>query len=135
MLPFLIRWFVMAVAVFVAANIVPGVDFHGNYGALAVAALLLGILNALLRPIKIVAGVLTLGILTLLINGFLLWLVGRLVKDFTVTGFWSAVLGALIVSVVSFMLNLLIEPKRRVIIQHHQSSRPQPQRDDNVIDV
>lgn len=136
MVPFLVQWFVTAVAVFVAAHIVPGVDYHGNYAALAAAALLLGILNAVLRTFKLVVGILTLGILTLLVNALLFWFVGWLVKGFTVDGFWSAFFGALIVSVVSFLMNVLIGPRKRAQVHYREMHSAQPpRRDDNVIDV
>jgi putative membrane protein len=139
MLHFLIRWLVTAVAVLAAAHIVSGVDYHGNYAALAITALILGILNAFLRPLLLLVtlplNVLSFGILTLFINAFLFWLAGRLVSEFTVDGFWSAFFGALIVSIVSFFLNSLLVRKGRVEFYHGQSRSPRPPRDDNVIDV
>jgi len=132
---FLIQWFVTAVAVFVAAHLVPGVDYHGNYGALAVVALILGILNALLRTFKLILGILTLGILTLLINALLFWLVGSVVKGFTVDGFWSAFFGALIVSFVSLCLNVLIGPRKKLPVHPVNAPPSRPTRRDDVIDV
>ena len=127
MIAFLIRWFVTAVAVFAAAHIMPGVDYHHNYGALVLTALVLGILNAFVRPLLIFftlpLNILTLGIFILFINAFLFWLAGRIVKEFTVEGFWAAFLGALIVSVVSYFLSALLGKKGPA------------RRDDKVIDV
>lgn len=140
MVAFLIRWLVTTVAVLVAAHIVPGVDYHGNYVALAVTALVLGILNAFLRPLLLILtlplNILTLGILTLFINAFLFWLAGRMVDGFTVERFfWSAVFGALIVSIVSFFLNSIFWRQGRVQFHGGRSSPQPPKRDDNVIDV
>jgi putative membrane protein len=127
----LIRWFINAVALAAAAYLVPivipeGIVVAGEPAWLSVAitALIFGLVNALIRPLlKLVTCpliALTLGLFTLIINGLMLWLaswigqqfgVGFLVKDF-----WSALLGAIIVSVVSFVLSLFFredEPRRR----------------------
>ncbi len=138
MIPFLVRWVVTAVAVLVAAQIVNGVHYD-NYVALAVTALVLGILNAFLRPLLLVLtlplNVLSFGILTLFINALLFWLAGNVVKGFVVERFfWSAFLGALIVSIVSFFLNSLIGRGGRTVFYHRRTTQP-PRRDDKVIDV
>ena len=139
MVSFLIRWLVTAVAVLVAAHIVPGVDYHENWAALAVMALVLGVLNAVLRPILLITtlplNILTLGLLTLVINALLFWLAGWLVSGFTVTGFWAAFFGALIVSIVSFVLNSFLVRKGRVEVYRGNSRVARPRRGDNVIDV
>jgi putative membrane protein len=138
MIPFLIRWFVTAVAVLVAAHFVDGFDYHGNYGALVAMALVLGIFNAFLRPVLLLVtlplNILTFGIFTLVINALFFWAAGKLVEGITVTGFWPAFFGALIVSIVSFVLNSLLGKGGRVKIQRAES-RSAPRRDDNVIDV
>ncbi len=134
MISFLVRWFVTAIAVLVVTHVVPGVHYD-TYETLAVAALVLGIANAFLRPLLLVItlpfNILTFGILTLFINGFLFWLVGKLVEGFVVAGFWAAFFGALIVSVVSFFLNSLIWKQGRVVF--FRSSRAK--KDQDVIDI
>ena len=134
MVSFLVRWFVTAVAVLVVTHVVPGVHYD-TYETLAVAALVLGIANAFLRPLLLVItlpfNILTFGILTLFINGFLFWLVSKLVREFVVEGFWAAFFGALIVSVVSFFLNSLIWKQGRVVF--FRSSRAK--KDQDVIDI
>jgi putative membrane protein len=76
-------------------------------------ALVLGLLNAFLRPILIFltlpVNVLTLGLFTLVVNGLVFYLAASLVKGFYVAGFWSAVVAALVFSIISFFLNLLID--------------------------
>ncbi len=136
---FLIRWLVTAVAVLVAAQIVRGVHYD-NYAALAVTALVLGILNAILRPLLLVLtlplNVLSFGILTLFINALLFWLAGNLVKGFVVERFfWSAFLGALIISIVSFFLNSLLGKGGRAVFYRRRAPPNPPRRNDNVIDV
>jgi putative membrane protein len=106
---FLQRWVINTVAVMVAANIVPGIDYQGSLTALLVAALILGVLNVILRPLLLLLSlplvILTLGLFVWVINALLLYFVGQLMKSFHVADFWSAMWGALVVSVVSLVLN------------------------------
>lgn len=101
---FLIHWLVIALALWVTAYILPGVAFSSTT-ALAVAAIVLGVINALVRPIltllTLPITILTLGLFYLLINGFTFYLATKVVPGFTVSTFWWAVLGALLVSIVS----------------------------------
>jgi len=113
---FLARWFVTAVAVLVASKLVNGIVYV-DYGSLAVAALLLGIINALVRPvllfITLPVNVLTLGLFTLVVNGALFLLVGRVVRGFYVVDFWAGFWGAIVVSVVSFLIGGVIRRSER----------------------
>ena len=106
--PFLQRWVINTVAVMVAANVVPGIRYDTFVG-LVVASLLLGVFNALLRPLLLLLSlplvIVTLGLFTLVINALLLYFVGQLVEPFHVAGFWSAFWGALVISLVSLVLN------------------------------
>ncbi len=114
---FLIRLLVNAAALWVAIEIVPGVEYRGEWLSLLLVALVFGILNALLGPLlKLLTCpllVLTLGFFTLIINAFLLWLTSAVSRSFglgfTVSGFWAAFLGALVVSVVSIVLSLFVK--------------------------
>jgi putative membrane protein len=105
---FLQRWVINTIAVLVAANIIPGIEYD-SLAALLLASLLLGVLNALLRPLLLLLSlplvVFTLGLFTLVINALLLMLVGQLVEAFHVKTFWAAFWGSLIVSFVSILLN------------------------------
>jgi putative membrane protein len=105
---FLQRWLINTIAVLVAANIIPGIE-HDTLPALLVASLLLGVLNALLRPLLLLLSlplvIFTLGLFTLVINALLLMFVGQMVKSFHVETFWAAFWGALIISFVSLVLN------------------------------
>jgi putative membrane protein len=82
-----------------------------------VAALLLGIINALVRPVlffvTLPVNVLTLGLFTLVINGALFLLVGRVVRGFYVADFWAGFWGAIMVSIVSFLVGLVVRPNER----------------------
>jgi putative membrane protein len=121
-MPFLVRLLVNAAALWVATRIVPGVTFDGGPLPMLGVALVFGMLNASLRPLaKILTFpliIVTLGIFALVINGLMLWLTSSLSSTlgfgFHVGGFWAAFWGALVVSVVSLMLSLLIrDPSRR----------------------
>jgi putative membrane protein len=109
MLSFLKRWLITTVAVWLAASIVPGITF--TTPGLFLAALVLGLLNAFVRPVMVVLSlpllIFTLGLFMLVINALLLWSVGALLKDFHVAGFVPAFWGSLIISLTSLLLNAL----------------------------
>ena len=104
---FLIHLVVVAFALWVAANLVPGIGFRSNT-TLVLAAVVLGLVNAIVRPLLFVLTlpitILTLGLFYLVVNGLAFALTAALVPGFTVTSFTSAILGALIVSLVSWVL-------------------------------
>jgi putative membrane protein len=114
----LIRWVIAALALFAAAWLVPGIRVDGGgWVVYAVMAVILGLVNALVRPIlKFLTCpliLLTLGLFVLVINGFTLWLASLIAVNwfgvgFYVDGFWPAFLGALIVSVVTVVLSALV---------------------------
>lgn len=107
---FLIRLLVNALGLWLAAEIVPGIAIQG-VGTLVLAALLMGVVNALVRPVAVVLTlpitVLTLGIFLLVVNAAMFALVAWLLPGFTVSGFLAALLGWLIVSVVSWVANAI----------------------------
>jgi len=108
----LLRWLINALAILAIAYYVPGVVVSGFYAALIVA-LILGIINALLRPILILltlpVNILTLGLFTLIINAFLFWFASTIVKGFSVADFAAAFWGALIMWLVSWLTNWLFK--------------------------
>ena len=107
---FFIRWFVTAVSVFVAAWIVPGIDYT-IFTGLAFASLLLGMINALVRPLLLILCLplilVTMGLFILVLNALLLWFVAGILpgSSFTVSGFWAAFWGGLVISVISWVLS------------------------------
>jgi putative membrane protein len=113
---FLIRLIVNAIALICVAYVVPGIHVSGIGGAL-IAALILGIVNAILRPILVVLSLplelITLGLFTLVINALLFWLVGALHVGLTVDGFWPAFWGALVMAIVSWLLSFLTRGAER----------------------
>lgn len=112
MRPILLKWLINALAIALTTYLVKGIEVSGP-GAVLMAAALLGIFNAVIRPVLIILTlpitIITLGLFTLIINGALLGLVSFLIKGFVVQGFWPAVIGSLMISVVSWMINWLIE--------------------------
>jgi putative membrane protein len=116
---FLLRVVVNTLAIMLAASIVPGISVDGLVPALA-GGLLLGVVNAIVRPVLIILTLpitlITLGLFLLVLNGFCFWLVASIVKGFYVAGFWSACLGALIVSIVSWIMTALISDSGKVVV-------------------
>ncbi len=120
-LAFTIRVVVVAVSLWVATLIVPGIDNTAGssttrIGTLIAVALIFGLVNAVLKPLIKVVGcpfyILTLGLIGLVVNALLFWLVGAIADGiglpFSVGGFGAAFVGAIVVSVVSFLLHVLI---------------------------
>lgn len=114
---FLVRLLVAAAGLWLAQALVPGVEIHGT-GTLLVAALLLGIVNAFVRPLIVLLTlpitIVTLGLFLWVINAAMLGLVARLLDGFTLHGFGSALLGALIVSLTSWIASWYVGSSGRL---------------------
>lgn len=110
-LNFLQRWVVTTLAVLVAAWMVPGLRYD-TASAVILASLMLGFLNAFVRPLLLLFSipllVLSLGLFVPVLNALLLMLVDKFVKGFHVAGFWPAFWGGLVISVVSIVINLML---------------------------
>jgi putative membrane protein len=123
--PFLLRLLVNAAALWVATRLVPGVTFSGDWLPFLGVALVFGAVNTFVGPIAKILSIpfiiLTLGIFLLVVNGLLLWLTsslsGALGLGFHVSGFWAALFGALVVSIVSTMLSMMIRGQSRSSIE------------------
>jgi putative membrane protein len=113
----LVRWLVLTAAIIVASYLLDGIQVKGFFSAFFAAAIL-GVLNAFFRPILIILtlpiNILTLGLFTFIINALLLKMASGVISGFDVQGFWAAVFGSVIISVVSWALNSFISPKGRV---------------------
>jgi len=114
---FVIRVLVNAAAILLAAHLVPGLHVRSLATAL-VAGLVLGLINAVVRPVLVFLTLpltlVTLGLFLLVLNAFCLWLTSVVVPGFAVGGFWAAFLGALIVSLVSWVLTAFVSDSGRV---------------------
>jgi len=144
---FLHQFVVGTFAVLIAVNVVPGITYD-TLLHLLLASLVLGALNAFLRPFLLLGClpllILTLGLFLMVINAMLLLLTAELVEGFNIDGFWSAFWGALVISIVTLIANSLTKRGdsqmsfQRVKAKDTQSNRQSPRHDDDdgpVIDV
>jgi len=106
---FIVRLIINIVAILIISYLFPGLIWVDTFWAALVTAFLLGIVNAIIRPILVLLTLpltlVTLGLFLLVINGLMLWLVSVLVSGFHVSGFWGAVLGSILISIVSWLLS------------------------------
>jgi putative membrane protein len=117
MTKFILRWVINAIAIFLAIKFVPGIHLQSGLVSVIWLALIFGLVNAFLRPLlKLLTCpliVLTLGLFTLLINAFLFWLTGQIGQAFgivlTFAGFWPIFWGALVISIVSIVMSLILK--------------------------
>jgi putative membrane protein len=104
-------WILNAVALLVVAYILPGITV-ASFGSALIAALVLGLLNALVKPVLILLTlpitVVTLGLFLLVLNALVFWFAGSILKGFQVNGFWWALIGAIVYSIVSGLLSGLL---------------------------
>jgi putative membrane protein len=107
----LMRWLILTVAILVTSYLLDGIKIGGLFSAIFSAGLL-GILNAFFRPILLVLtlpiNILSLGLFTFVINALLLLMASGVIPGFTVSGFWTALVGSFLISLVSFILNTFI---------------------------
>ena len=112
----IVRWFINALALMLVAYLYSGVQVSGIVAAL-IAALVLGLVNAFIRPVLVFltfpVTILTLGLFIFIINAFLFWFVAEIVDGFKVTGFMAALLGSLMFSVVSLVTSWLVSDKKK----------------------
>jgi putative membrane protein len=113
----LLVWLINAIALLLVPYLLPSVSVDNFYTAL-ITALLLGLANAVIRPILVVLTlpitVLTLGLFILVINALLFWFVASFVQGFHVTGFWSAFWGAIVYSIIATVASWLLVPRPRL---------------------
>jgi putative membrane protein len=111
----ILKWVLNSLALFIAMKLIPGVQID-RFQDLLLAALVIGLLNAFLRPVIMLltlpVNVLTLGLFTLVINGLMFYLASHLVSGFQVAGFSSAFIAALLFSLFSFILNMIFGTKK-----------------------
>ena len=135
---FLIKWLVNIVALFIIIHIVAGVS-AASWGAIITAALVIGLLNAFVRPLLIMLtlpiSILTMGLFTLVINAFLFYMASKFVIGFEVINFWSAFWAALLFSIISSILNFIFAANVNIHRASFRGGDPRRIHDDNVIDV
>jgi putative membrane protein len=127
MIGLLLRVLIVALGLWLAAALVPGIEVRGVWTLLG-AALLLGLVNAVVRPLLVIltlpVTVVTLGLFLLVINAALLGLVAWAFDDFTVSGFWAALFGAIVVGLTGWLGSWFIGPRGRVEVIVVRHSRP-----------
>ena len=120
---FLVRLFLNALALLLVSTVIPGIEVRGVLPALS-AAFFLGVVNAVVRPVLVILTlpltIMTLGLFIPLLNAALLKLVSLMIQGFEVHGFWSAVFGAILLSLISGLLNLFINDRGRVEVIVHR---------------
>lgn len=135
----IIRWLTLTVAIVATSYLLEGIHISG-FGAALAAAALLGILNAFFRPIAILLtlpiNILSLGLFTFVINALMIKMVSGIIPGFDVIGFWTAIFGALVISIISWLLSSFIGPGGRVnSFQHQRRRHHRPARNDQTIDL
>ena len=109
-------WILNALALLAVAYLLPGIRVDG-FGSALIAALVLGLINALIRPLLVLLTlpitILTLGLFMLVINGLLFWLAGSVLRGFEVSGFWVGVMGALLYSIIAYVFLWIIPKQNR----------------------
>lgn len=107
----LLVWLINALALIAVAYIVPSITVS-SFGAALIAALILGLVNAIIRPVLVLltlpVTIVTLGLFIFVINGLLFWFVGSFIRGFEVQGFWAGVFGSILFSIVSWLLSALV---------------------------
>jgi putative membrane protein len=106
---FIVRLIINMVAILIISYLFPKMIWVDGFLAALVAAFLLGVVNTIIRPVLVLLTLpltlVTLGLFLLVINGLMLWLVSVFVRGFHVSGFWGAVLGSILISIVSWILS------------------------------
>ncbi len=112
----LIVWLINAIALLLLSYIMPSIHV-ASFATALIAALVLGLINTLIRPLLIIltlpVTLITLGLFILVINALLFWFAGSFIRGFEVGGFWSAFFGAMIYSLISWALSTLVFGKRK----------------------
>lgn len=108
----LFRWFSVAIGFMAAAYFVPGIVIEGGFPTAILLAAVWGIIGMLVRPILVIltlpVTILTFGLFIFVINAGLFWWIGDILEDFHVAGFWAALLGSIVLSVVSSIINWIL---------------------------
>ena len=107
----LLAWIINTVSLIAVAYLVPSISVSG-FGAALVAALVLGLVNTFIRPVLVLltlpVTIVTIGLFFFVINGLLFWFVGSFIEGFVVAGFWAGVFGAIVYSLISWLLSALL---------------------------
>ena len=107
----IIAWMINALALVLVGYLLPGVYVAG-FGSALIAALVLGLINTIIKPIFVVltipVTIVTLGLFLVVINALMFWIAGSILKDFQVDGFWWALLGAIVYSIITYVMTSIL---------------------------
>ncbi len=135
---FLIKWLVNVPSLLIVVKLVPGIQVD-NWQVAVLASLMLGLVNAFLRPLLLMLtlflNILSFGLFTLVINGFLFFMVSKVVPGFKVINFWSAFWGALFFSLISFILSIFFTSQAKIQTRSFRRNSPAKTKNTDVIDV
>ncbi|MFH1397179.1 MAG: phage holin family protein [Candidatus Omnitrophota bacterium] len=138
MLNFLIKWLVSVPSLLIVVRLVPGIQVD-NWQVILLAALALGLVNAFLRPLLLMLtlflNIFSFGLFTLVINGFLFFMVSKVVPGFRVADFRSAFWGALLFGAISFILSILFTSKTNIQARSFHTNSSVKTKHNDVIDV
>ena len=138
MLGIFIRWLTTTAAIVATAYLLDGIQVSGFFSALLAAAVL-GILNAVLRPVALLLtlpiNILSLGLFTFIINALMLKMASGIIPGFGVYGFWTAIFGSLLISLISWLLNSFIGEQGTVTTINFEGHRPVRDEQDDTIDL
>jgi putative membrane protein len=116
----LVLWLINSLALLTVAYVLPGIDV-ADFTTAMIAAVVLGLVNAFIRPVLILltlpVTLLTLGLFIFVINGLLFWMVGSWLEGFTVAGFWSGFFGAIVYSIISWALSSVLLGENRIRVE------------------
>jgi len=135
---FFIKWLINIVALELVVHSIAGVHID-KWQSVVMASLVLGLLNAFLKPVIVLLtlpfNIISLGFITLLINGCMFYLASKIVKGFIIIDFWNAFWGALLFSVISFFISLFFGPKMKVNFGGFDRNQNNIIQDSEVIDI
>jgi putative membrane protein len=116
----IVLWLINSLALLTVAYVLPGIDV-ADFTTAMIAAVVLGLVNAFIRPVLILltlpVTLLTLGLFIFVINGLLFWMVGSWLEGFTVAGFWSGFFGAIVYSIISWALSSVLLGEKRIRVE------------------
>ncbi|MCX5782756.1 MAG: phage holin family protein [Elusimicrobia bacterium] len=134
----IVSWLVNAIALVIVSKIIPGI-YVQDFSVAMFAGLIFILFNVSLKPLILLVtlplNLLSLGIFTLFINGFLFYLVSKMIGGFFISGFWSAFWGALFFSITNFVLNIFMNPWKKYRVNFYGTKSHQSSRHNNAIDA
>ncbi len=138
LLKLIISWIINATALVIVSKLIPGI-YVRDFSVALIAGMIFPLFNVSLKPFIVLVtlplNLLSLGVFTLFINGFLFYLVSKIIGGFAISGFWSAFWGALFFSIINFVLNVFMNPWKKHRVKFYGPKPNQSSRYNNTIDA